>query len=479
MNFFKEPLLFKTYNNNSYLLSYKNNQIIYLHPLVSELIATYLKIRDIKRCKEIVLNNNEYSEQFEYYYNKFLFLMTSGFLESKETSFIPIDKNIIKKSISETTNIVFEVTEKCNLKCKYCIYGDLYVKKQTNLKDKELNIDVAKKIIGLVLNQTLAAPPQIFNISFYGGEPLIRFSFIKEIVKYVKEHWPKQTFRFGMTTNAVLLNKYIDFLIQNDFYILLSLDGNEKHNIYRIFKNNSQSFRKVFENISLLKNKYPKYFENNVEFNSVIHSKSNTEDVKSFFLKEFNKVPQFTQELSFNGLDSKKTKEYKEILNSYTSKAKESPYYLRKKILQIHRDLNALLLKEKLNKKIYFINNYNATCLPFQVKLFVTASGEVRNCEKIGTSPSLDSFTNYNVKFNYETITEIFADFQNKANEKCSECYSIDCKDCTLIHFNNKGEFNCKNFVSKNNIIQQLTKQISEIENNPIVLYKEPTVSNN
>ena len=474
MNFSKEPLLFKTNNNNNYILNYKKNQILYLHPIVNELVVAYFKIKDLKKCRDIVFNNS--IENFEYYYKKFLFLRNSGFLDNREITISPVTEKDIIKSISEVKHIVFEVTEKCNLKCKYCTFGHLYVNKQTKNKDKDLSVELAKKYINFILNQTIVAPIPLFSISFYGGEPLLSISFIKEILNYVKENWPNQMFRFGMTTNAVLLNKYMDFLVQNNFYILISLDGNEKHNSYRTFKNNKSSFGKVFENILLLKNKHLSYFKNNVEFNAVMHSRNNTKEVTSFFLKEFNKVPQLTQELTSNGLDSKKTKEYKKIINNYTSKAKETPYYLRRKFLHFYSDYNVLLTKDELSKKQYFLNNNNATCLPFQVKLFISATGEVRNCEKIGVSPYLDRLMDENVKFNYKAITKLFKAFQNKSNRKCSCCYDVDCMECTLTHFNKNGEFNCEKFVTKNNAVKQLTKQFSYIESNPDDLFKEPSV---
>nr|WP_222704539.1 4Fe-4S cluster-binding domain-containing protein [Parabacteroides bouchesdurhonensis] len=45
-------------------------------------------------------------------------------------------------------------------------------------------------------------------ISFYGGEPLLNISFIKKVVEYI-EKLHICAFKFSMTTNSILLDKYI------------------------------------------------------------------------------------------------------------------------------------------------------------------------------------------------------------------------------------------------------------------------------
>ncbi len=78
-----------------------------------------------------------------------------------------------------------------------------------------------------------------------------------------------------MTTNATLIHKHIDFLVDNKFNIMISLDGNEGNDSYRIIKkNNKNSFSKVIKNIDFIKDKYPDYFKNNISFNAVLHNQN-------------------------------------------------------------------------------------------------------------------------------------------------------------------------------------------------------------
>ena len=87
------------------------------------------------------------------------------------------------------------------------------------------------------------------RISFYGGEPLLNFKFIKEAVTLIKNLNVNKEFSFSMTTNAIYLRKYIDFLAENKFDILVSIDGDRYEDSYRNFPNGNPSFNIVANNI--------------------------------------------------------------------------------------------------------------------------------------------------------------------------------------------------------------------------------------
>ena len=61
---------------------------------------------------------------------------------------------------------------------------------------------------------------------------LAQFDTIKECVEIACSILPNVNIKFAMTTNAVLLDKHIDYLIMHDFDICISLDGNKANNQY-------------------------------------------------------------------------------------------------------------------------------------------------------------------------------------------------------------------------------------------------------
>ena len=95
----------------------------------------------------------------------------------------------VLSNLANLPQLVFEVTDACNLKCKYCAYGEFYGDFDKR-EDKMLPVAKAKCLIDY-LNQYWnsernTSAKSFMYISFYGGEPLMNFNFIKEIVEYVE-----------------------------------------------------------------------------------------------------------------------------------------------------------------------------------------------------------------------------------------------------------------------------------------------------
>ena len=91
----------------------------------------------------------------------------------------------IKSALANLPQLVFEVTDACNLRCKYCGYGEFYDDYDNRL-DKMLPIEKAYRIIDYLAdfwnsNMNVSAQNNVF-ISFYGGEPLLNMPFIKAVV---------------------------------------------------------------------------------------------------------------------------------------------------------------------------------------------------------------------------------------------------------------------------------------------------------
>lgn len=64
------------------------------------------------------------------------------------------------------------------------------------------------------------------TIGFYGGEPFLEFELIKECVAYAEDKLEGKKIEYSVTTNATLLtDEIIDYLIFNNFFVTVSLDG--------------------------------------------------------------------------------------------------------------------------------------------------------------------------------------------------------------------------------------------------------------
>ena len=123
------------------------------------------------------------------------------------------------------------VAHDCNLRCSYCFAstGDFGGER------KLMTAETGKKAIDYLLKYS--GDRHNLEMDFFGGEPLMAFDVVKEVVDYArsKEKKYNKNFRFTITTNGVLLDdEVIDFCNREMHNVVLSLDGRkEVHDRFR------------------------------------------------------------------------------------------------------------------------------------------------------------------------------------------------------------------------------------------------------
>lgn len=120
----------------------------------------------------------------------------------------------------EPNSIVFSLTSKCPLACKYCYVKDIY---------KDLNAAYIKQCVYELEN---VLSPVCFN--FFGGEPGVKCDVIDEVMSFINQNVPCTIITSGINLDGVkrLSEKY------KNFYIILSFDG--PYNNQRMLKNGKQ-----------------------------------------------------------------------------------------------------------------------------------------------------------------------------------------------------------------------------------------------
>lgn len=137
------------------------------------------------------------------------------------------------------------LTEDCNLRCTYC-----YVSKHPRYLKEEMIPYIAH----FFEQQAILHENELLHVDFHGGEPLLNFKLLKRLVHIFtligKKH--DAAVRYHITTNGTLLSDdYLNFLIENNFNISVSVDGQkEQHDSKRKYKDGKGSFSKVFNNLS-------------------------------------------------------------------------------------------------------------------------------------------------------------------------------------------------------------------------------------
>lgn len=119
------------------------------------------------------------------------------------------------------------IAHDCNLRCEYCFAstGDYGVGR------KRMSLETGKKAIDFLLEKSLDR--KNLELDFFGGEPLMNWDVVKEIVLYAREKEKEygKKFRFTITTNGILLtDDKIDFINKEMSNVVLSIDGRKEVN---------------------------------------------------------------------------------------------------------------------------------------------------------------------------------------------------------------------------------------------------------
>lgn len=135
-------------------------------------------------------------------------------------------KNLdLKKRDSVIKALCLHVSHTCNLNCEYCFAGQ----GKYHGEDALMSFEVGKDALDFLVKNS--GTRKNLEVDFFGGEPLVNFEVVKQLVEYARSIEPEtgKHFRFTLTTNGVLLDDdVIDFLNKEMNNVVLSLDGRKE-----------------------------------------------------------------------------------------------------------------------------------------------------------------------------------------------------------------------------------------------------------
>lgn len=197
----------------------------------------------------------------------------------------------LASSFKDKSNVVkalcLHIAHDCNLSCAYCFAGEGQYKGDRSL----MSFDVGKRALDFLIENSGSRVN--LEVDFFGGEPLLNFGVVKQLVEYgrSREKEANKRFRFTLTTNGVLLNdEIIDFLNREMSNVVISLDGRKQVNdLMRPFKGGRGSYDFLVPKLKKLaesrnqENYYIRgtFTRNNLDF---------SEDVKHFYELGFKRM---------------------------------------------------------------------------------------------------------------------------------------------------------------------------------------------
>lgn len=145
------------------------------------------------------------------------------------------------------------VTTKCNMRCDYCFV-------EGKDSGNTMSADIARRAIEFIFRNL--GNRQEVEIVLFGGEPLLCFPLIRDIIVPISEQRAAETQKrvtFSMTTNGTLLNKErLEFLRDHKVKFLISIDGlPETHDKHRRMLNTASSAELILRQVTLFKRFQP------------------------------------------------------------------------------------------------------------------------------------------------------------------------------------------------------------------------------
>lgn len=175
--------------------------------------------------------------------------------------------------------LCIHIAHDCNLACKYCFAeeGEYHGRRAL------MSFEVGKKALDFLVDNSGSRVN--LEVDFFGGEPLMNFGVVKQLVEYGRsiEEEKNKKFRFTLTTNGVLLDDEVqDFLNKEMLNVVISLDGRKEVNDrMRPFRNGKGSYDLVvpkFQKLAESRNQTNYYIRGTFTRDNLDFS----EDVKHF-----------------------------------------------------------------------------------------------------------------------------------------------------------------------------------------------------
>lgn len=230
------------YKNNGYniVLDVNSGSVHVVDDLVYDVIEL---LNQEKKQEEIfsLLSDKYPLQELEEAVEECKELEEQGVLFSKDVYENAIIDYKARKTVVKA--LCLHIAHDCNLACRYCFAeeGEYHGRRAL------MSFEVGKKALDFLIANS--GSRRNLEVDFFGGEPLMNWQVVKDLVAYGRqqEKLHDKKFRFTLTTNGVLLNQEVmDFCNREMGNVVLSIDGRkEVHDYMRPFRSGKGSYELV------------------------------------------------------------------------------------------------------------------------------------------------------------------------------------------------------------------------------------------
>ena len=210
-------------------------------------IISMFETNDLETIKKAVTekykDRDDVTEKdIENCYAQLLEMQKNGQLFTAD-SFEPMAGTLKARTSGVVKALCLHIAHTCNLNCSYCFASQGKYHGERAL----MSYEVGKRALDFLIENS--GTRRNMEVDFFGGEPLMNFDVVKQLVAYARsiEKEKNKNFRFTLTTNGVLVDDdVIEFSNREMSNVVLSLDGRkEVHDRYRVDYAGNGSWEKI------------------------------------------------------------------------------------------------------------------------------------------------------------------------------------------------------------------------------------------
>lgn len=318
--------------------------------------------------------------------------------------------------------LVLQTTRSCNLRCDYCIYSGKYFHMRPHaLEHMPLEIMLRSLDFYAAHSQNTSRA----EISFYGGEPFLRFIEINAAVEHAKKIFRDKLLNFTVSTNGTLLNEEIFLWLADNpnVKIIITLNGTAHDKFRKDFFGHG-SLKIIMTRLRALKEKFPSVFEKQVGFIANYFSFTNIVELREFYVEHIGKPPELINRIR-RDMGNEEIQKFFPTENELEQTARST---LHKNFLDNpEEDFSRLLYGARVDlldtRKIFAPEDPMrvSCCRPFAVRLFVQTDGKFNVCERTGDFLTLGDLK---YGFDVEKIFSVMANVVELINRNCGGCWA-------------------------------------------------------
>ncbi|MCR5420293.1 MAG: thioether cross-link-forming SCIFF peptide maturase [Lachnospiraceae bacterium] len=442
------------YKNNGFniVMDVNSGSIHVVDELVYEIIRILDSVKDPVKIREVISDEEikavPYAEVKDLFEDKLTGYSKAEILEAYEEVSELIRSDILfsediykdfvidfKKRKTVVKALCLHISHDCNLACKYCFAqeGEYHQSKR-----ELMSYEVGKQALDFLVKNS--GERHNLEVDFFGGEPLMNFEVVKQLVEYGRsiEKTYNKEFRFTLTTNGVLLNdEILEFANKEMSNLVLSIDGRKEiHDLMRPFRGGQGSYDKIVD-------KFKKAAESRDQMNYYVRGTFTRNNL------DFSEDVKHLADLGFEQISVEPV--VAELTEDYAIREEDLPQILE----QYDKLALDLIDRKKKGKPVNFfhfmIDLTGGPCVAKRLSgcgsgteyLSVTPTGDLYPCHQFVGKDEFKLGDVYNGIVNTSVQNE-FKLCNVYAKEKCKDCFAkFYCSGgCAANAYNFSGDIN-------------------------------------